>query len=132
MTDTNRWEMLSKKEKLEVMDVPFGWMLRNILQYGNTLIPKKAIQKSSLRMIKSAIEQDLSDLGFEVRIKIIRYNAKEYKEEDHVAEVTFTGERRRNNYEKQKSVCNSILRSVCGDEYRSRYHYSSTWNSAVP
>ena len=93
MTDTNRWELLSEEEKLEVLDLPFGWMLRNILQYGNTLIPKEAIQKASLRMIKSAIEQDLSDLGFEVRIKIIRYNAKEYRENDHVAEGTFTGER---------------------------------------
>ena len=93
MTDTNRWELLSKEEKLEVMDVPFGWMLRNILKYGNTLIPKEAIKKSSVRMIKSAMEQDLSDLGFEVRIKIIRYNAKEYRENDHVAEGTFTGER---------------------------------------
>lgn len=93
MTDTNRWELLSEEEKLEVLDLPFGWMLRNILQYGNTLIPKKAIQKSSVRMIKSAIEQDLSDLGFEVKIKIIRHNAKKYKEEDHVAEGTFTGER---------------------------------------
>ena len=93
MTDKNRWELLSEEEKLEVLDLPFGWMLRNILQYGNTLIPKKAIQKSSLRMIKSAIEQDLSDLGFEARIKIIRYNAKEYRETDHVAEGVFTGER---------------------------------------
>lgn len=88
MTDTNRWGLLSEEEKLEVLDLPFGWMLRNILQYGNTLIPKEAIQKSSVRMIKSAMEQDLSDLGFEVRIKIIRY-----REEDHVAEGTFTGER---------------------------------------
>lgn len=93
MTDTNRWELLSKEEKLEVLEVPFGWMLRNVLQYGNTLIPKKAIQKSSVKMIKAAIEQDLSDLGFEARIKIIRYNAKEYREDDHIAEGTFTGER---------------------------------------
>lgn len=93
MTDTNRWGLLSEKERLEVLDLPFGWMIRSILQYGNTLIPKEAIQKSSVRMIKSAIEQDLSDLGFETEIKIIRYNAKEYNENDHVAEVTFTGER---------------------------------------
>lgn len=93
MTDKNRWGLLSEEEKLEVLGLPFGWMIRNILQYGNTLIPKKAIQKSSVRMIKSAIEQDLSDLGFDVKIKIIRYNAKEYREDDHVAEGTFTGER---------------------------------------
>lgn len=93
MTDTNRWGLLSEEEKLEVLDLPFGWMLRNILQYGNTLIPKEAMQKSSVKMIKSAIEQDLNDLGFEVRIKIICYNANEYKEEDHVAEGKFTGER---------------------------------------
>ena len=93
MTDKNRWELLSEKEKLEVLDLPFGWMLRNILQYGNTLIPKEAIQKSSVKMIKAAIEQDLSDLGFEVKIKTIRYNAKEYRENDHVAEGVFTGER---------------------------------------
>ena len=93
MTDKNRWELLSEEERLEVLDLPFGWMIRNILQYGNTLIPKEAIQKSSLRMIKSASEQDFSDLGFEVRIKIILYNAKEYRENDHVAEGTFTGER---------------------------------------
>lgn len=93
MMDTNRWGLLSEEERLEVLDLPYGWMIRNILQYGNTLIPKEAIQKSSVRMIKSAIEQDLSDLGFEARIKIIRYNAKEYGEEDHVAEGKFTGER---------------------------------------
>ena len=88
MTDTGRWGLLSEEEKLDVLDLPFGWMLRNILQYGNTLIPEKAIQKSSVLMIKSAIEQDLSDLGFEVKIKIIRC-----REEDHVAEGTFAGER---------------------------------------
>ena len=93
MTDKNRWELLSEEEKLEVLDLPFGWMLRNILQYGNTLIPKEAIQKSSVKMIKTAMEQDLSDLGFEVKIKTIRYNANEYRENDHVAEGTFTGER---------------------------------------
>ena len=93
MTDTNRWGLLSEEERLEVLDLPFGWMLRNILQYGNTLIPKEAIQKSSLRMIKSAIEQELNDMGLEVKIKTIRYNAKHYKENDHVEEVTFTGER---------------------------------------
>ena len=95
MTDTNRWELLSEEERLEVLELPYGWMLRNILKYGNTLIPKEAIKKSSVRMIKSAMEQDLSDLGFEARIKITRYNAKEYRENDHVAEVTFTGERRK-------------------------------------
>lgn len=95
MTDKNRWGLLSEEERLEALDLPYGWMLRNILQYGNTLIPKEAIQKSSVRMIKSAIEQDLSDLGFEVRIKITRYNAKEYRETDHVAEGTFTGEKRK-------------------------------------
>lgn len=93
MTDTNRWGLLSEEEKLEVLDLPFGWMLRNILQYGNTLIPKEAIQKSSVKMIKAAMEQDLSDLGFEVKIKIIRYNVKEYRETDNVAEGTFIGER---------------------------------------
>lgn len=93
MTDTNRWGLLFEEEKLEVLDLPFWWMIRNILQYENTLIPKEAIQKSSVRMIKSAIEQDLSDLGFEAEIKIIRYSAKEYGEEDYVAEGTFTGER---------------------------------------
>ena len=95
MTDTNRWGLLSEEERLEVLGLPFGWMLRNILQYGNTLIPKEAIQKSSVKMIKAAMEQDLSDLGFEVKIKTIRYNAKEYRETDHVAEVEFTGERRK-------------------------------------
>lgn len=90
MTDTNRWGLLSEEERLEVLDLPYGWMIRNILQYGNTLIPKEAIQKSSVKMIKAAIEQDLSDLGFEAKIKIIRC-----REEDHVAEVTFTGERRK-------------------------------------
>ena len=94
MADINRWGLLSREEKLEVLEVPFGWMLRNVLQYGNTLIPKEAIQNSSVKMIKAAIEQDLSDLGFEVKIKTIRYNAKEYRETDHVAEGVFTGERR--------------------------------------
>ena len=95
MTDTNRWGLLSEEERLEVLGLPFGWMLRNILQYGNTLIPKEAIQKSSVNMIKAAMEQDLSDLGFEVKINTIRYNAKEYRETDHVAEGEFTGERRK-------------------------------------
>lgn len=95
MADKNRWELLSEEKKLEVLGLPFGWMLRNILQYGNTLIPKEAIQKASVKMIKAAMEQDLSDLGFEVKIKIIRYNAKEYRETDHVAEGAFKGERRR-------------------------------------
>lgn len=70
MIDTNRWYMLSEDERDEVFEVKYGWMLANLLKYGNCLIPQTAINKSSLRMIKAALEQDLSDLGFEATIDI--------------------------------------------------------------
>lgn len=89
MIDTNRWYMLSEEEREEVFEVKYGWMLANLLKYGNCLIPQAAINKSSLRMIKAALEQDLSDLGFEATINIKKFNAKEYHETDYIAEGTF-------------------------------------------
>ncbi len=81
--------MLSEEEREEVFEVKYGWMLANLLKYGNCLIPQAAINKSSLRMIKAALEQDLSDLGFEATINIKKFNAKEYHETDYIAEGTF-------------------------------------------
>ena len=89
MIETNRWYMLSEDERDEVFEVKYGWMLANLLKYGNCLIPQTAINKSSLRMIKAALEQDLSDLGFEATINIKKFNAKEYHETDYIAEGTF-------------------------------------------
>ncbi len=89
MIETNRWYMLSEDERDEVFEIKYGWMLANILKYGNCLIPQTAINKSSLRMIKAALEQDLSDLGFEATINIKKFNAKEYHETDYIAEGTF-------------------------------------------
>lgn len=89
MIDTNRWYMLSEDERDEVFEVKYGWMLANLLKYGNCLIPQAAINKSSLRMIKAALEQDLSDLGFEATIYIKKYYSKEYHETDYIAEGTF-------------------------------------------
>lgn len=81
--------MLSEDERDEVFEVKYGWMLANLLKYGNCLIPQAAINKSSLRMIKAALEQDLSDLGFESTIDIKKYYSKEYHETDYIAEGTF-------------------------------------------
>lgn len=89
MIETNRWYMLSEDERDEVFKTKYGWMLVNILKYGNCLIPQAAINKSSLRMIKAALEQDLSDLGFEAIIDIKKYYSKEYHETDYIAEGTF-------------------------------------------
>lgn len=89
MIETNRWYMLSEDERDEVFEVKYGWMLANLLKFGNCLIPQAAINKSSLRMIKAALEQDLSDLGLEATINIKRYYSKEYHETDYIAEGTF-------------------------------------------
>lgn len=89
MIETNRWYMLSEDEREEVFEIKYGWMLANLLKYGNCLIPQAAINKSSLRMIKAALEQDLSDLGFEATINIKKYYSKEYHETDYIAEGTF-------------------------------------------
>ena len=89
MIDTNRWYMLSEDERDEVFEVKYGWMLANLLKYGNCLIPQAAINKSSLRMIKAALEQDLGDLGFEATVNIKKICVKEYHETDYIAEGTF-------------------------------------------
>ena len=89
MIGTNRWYMLSEEERDEVFEVKYGWMLANLLKFGNCLIPQAAINKSSLRMIKAALEQDLSDLGFGATIDIKKYYSKEYHETDYIAEGTF-------------------------------------------
>lgn len=39
MIETNRWYMLSEDERDEVFKIKYGWMLVNILKYGNCLIP---------------------------------------------------------------------------------------------
>lgn len=39
MIDTNRWYMLTEEEHEEVFEIKYGWMLANLLKYGNCLIP---------------------------------------------------------------------------------------------
>lgn len=86
MLETDRWYLLSDAEKDKVEALPYGFMLRNILKYGNTLIPNEAIKKSSVKMICSALEQDLSDLGFFAEVNAKSYFVEMYGETDVIAE----------------------------------------------
>lgn len=89
MKSLNEWHLLTEDEKFDVLELPYGWMLRNLLTFGNTLIPDAAIKRSSEKMIKAALEQDLKDLGFEAEIDIKAFGLFESKQIDYIAKAKF-------------------------------------------
>jgi len=83
----NRWSGLAEKKRKAILSNPNGWMIRNILQYGNTLIDSKAFKKCEKEDIIAALQYALAKAGFRVKLEIEEYNVKEHKETDYVARI---------------------------------------------
>ena len=83
----NRWSGLAEKKRKAILSNPNGWMIRNILQYGNTLIDSKAFKKCEKEDIIAALQYALAKAGFRIKLEIEEYNVKEHKETDYVARI---------------------------------------------
>ena len=49
----SRWMQISEDDREEVLANRFGWMLKNLLEYGNTLVPNQAVRKNDISLIES-------------------------------------------------------------------------------
>ena len=91
MTDTNRWGLLSEEERLEVLGLPFGWMIKYLLESCTVLVPTEAIRKNSLSHIEKSLEHDLYELGFDANVRIKVYPGVIARGMDYIAEAEFLG-----------------------------------------
>ena len=91
MTDTNRWGLLSEEERLEVLGLPFGWMIKYLLESCTVLVPPEAIRKNSLSHIEKSLEHDLYELGFDANLRIKVYPGVIARGMDYIAEAEFLG-----------------------------------------
>ena len=91
MTDTNRWGLLSEEERLEVLGLPFGWMIKYLLESCTVLVPPEAIRKNSLSHIEKSLEHDLYELGFDANVRIKVYPGVIARGMDYIAEAEFLG-----------------------------------------
>ena len=89
MTDTNRWGLLSEEERLEVLGLPFGWMIKYLLESCTVLVPPEAIRKNSLSHIEKSLEHDLYELGFDANVRIKVYPGVIARGMDYIAEAEF-------------------------------------------
>lgn len=91
MADINRWGLLSREEKLEVLDLPYGWMIKYLLESCTVLIPPEAVRKNSLSHIEKSLEHDLYELGFDANVRIKVYPGVIARGMDYIAEAEFLG-----------------------------------------
>ncbi len=75
MNYSNRWYRLTQEEKDRVNRIPYGWIIHNLLLYGNSLVAKRAIRKVGLLKLVNALEEELSLTGnedMEIRIEKVK------------------------------------------------------------
>lgn len=75
MNYNNRWYKLPQDEKDRINRIPYGWIVHNLLLYGNSLIDKKAIRKVGILKLVNALEEELVITGngdTEIRVKKVK------------------------------------------------------------
>lgn len=82
----NRWDKLEQSERDRLNTVYCGWIIHNLLEYGNSLIPSSAIRKVGLLRLVRALDEELMITGngdMEIKVEKVR---NEYDAEiDHIA-----------------------------------------------
>lgn len=92
----SRWEQISEEDREETLENKYGWILRNLLKYGNTLVPGDAIRRNSIAHISKSLEHDLYVLGFDTNITITKHEDADQKNIDYIAEAEFLNGGERN------------------------------------
>lgn len=84
----NRFESLDKDQKERLHNTAYGWMVINLLKYGNTLVPEQAIRKSGLLKLVNALEEELSLCGYsDLEIVIEKKNNDDDNTVDSIASI---------------------------------------------
>ncbi len=84
----NRFESLDKDQKERLHNTAYGWMVINLLKYGNTLVPEQAIRKSGLlRLVKGLDEELILTGNADVEIKIDRVKNEDDGKIDCIASL---------------------------------------------
>ena len=60
----SRWMQISEDDREEVLANRFGWMLKNLLEYGNTLVPNQAVRKNDISHICRHEEVETNDVNY--------------------------------------------------------------------
>ena len=92
----SRWMQISEDDREEVLANRFGWMLKNLLEYGNTLVPNQAVRKNDISHICKSLEYDLYTLGFDANVRVTRHEELETNDVNYIAEAEFLNEGERN------------------------------------
>lgn len=63
---SNKWDSYTKKKKKALLEAEDGWMVKNILMYGNSLAPAKDVKKYGEQHITRRLT---SIIGSEVKLE---------------------------------------------------------------
>ncbi len=84
----SRFESLDKDQKERLHNTHYGWMVINLLKYGNTLVPEQAIHKCGLLKLVNALEEELALCGYsDLEIVIEKKNNNDDNTVDSIASI---------------------------------------------
>ncbi len=85
ITMKNKWNRLEEEEKERINLLPYGWMLRNLLQFENTLVAKDALKKVGVKKLLKALNEELEMIDLkEYYVEFRKVKDLESGEEDLV------------------------------------------------
>lgn len=62
----NYWfEVMTEEERQIILRAKDGWIIRNLLQFGNALIPNKTIEQQGVKAIKQRLEIFVGSIDIE-------------------------------------------------------------------
>jgi hypothetical protein len=65
ITITNKWDRLNEEQKDRLESIPYGWMVRNLLKYGNALISEKVIKEVGINRLVQALQEEFEMIGYQ-------------------------------------------------------------------
>lgn len=81
----NRWILMSLKQRQAIKKIKNGWMIQNLLMYGNTLIPNKLIRINGLKEVLGNLQIMLRKFNVYSKIQILKFNNN--GDIDYIAEL---------------------------------------------
>lgn len=86
VTMKNRWNKLPKEEKDRIDHLPYGWMIRNLLKYGNSLVADDAVKKVGKKELLKRMNEELELVDYyDVYIDFVNYYDIDSGDEDVIA-----------------------------------------------
>lgn len=94
ITMLNKWNRLTQEQKERFKEIPYGWVVRNLLKFGNCLVPKDALKKVGKLKFILALEEEFSMLGYtDAQIEFNEVLDTDTGKPDLIAYVTYASEK---------------------------------------